>query len=55
MLELDGQHTVNSAIERLGLEDTEVWMARTNGRVAPKDTPLQQGDVVELYSVIGGG
>ena len=54
-VQLDGQNTVNSVIQILGIEDTEVWMARTNGRAVPKDTLLQQGDVVELYSVIGGG
>ena len=54
-VQLDGQNTVNSVVQILGIDDTEIWLARSNGRAVPKDTLLQRGDVVELYSVIGGG
>ena len=54
-VQLDGQNTVNSVIQILGIDDTEIWLARSSGRALPKDTLLQESVVIELYSVIGGG
>ena len=47
--------TLRLLIAELGIAEKEVGMALVNGRHAPMDQPLSEGDVLHLSPWIAGG
>lgn len=47
--------TVAGLIQDLGLEVKGVKIIMVNGRAAPLETPLKDGDRVGLFPPVGGG
>lgn len=47
--------TLRQAIAEVGIAEKEVGMALVNGRHAPLDHPLTEGDVLSLAPWLAGG
>jgi sulfur-carrier protein len=47
--------TVLALMESLGIPAKEVKIVMLNGRSAPKDSPLNDGDRLGLFPAVGGG
>jgi predicted transcriptional regulator/sulfur carrier protein ThiS len=47
--------TVGSLLAHLGLGEDEVWIIRHNRQRATASQPLTDGDLLELFAVVGGG
>ncbi len=54
-LEAGAGKTVAQVLAELGIQPDLVAMVLVNGRQVPKDTPLQDGDIVKLIPFVGGG
>ncbi|HOG47694.1 MAG TPA: MoaD/ThiS family protein [Anaerolineae bacterium] len=54
-LDVGAGKTVAQLLDELGVQADLVAMVLVNGRQAPKDTVLQDGDVVKLIPFVGGG
>jgi sulfur carrier protein ThiS len=54
-VELAGTATVATLLETLALGPEEVWLIRHNRQRATVDQPLHDGDMLELFAVVGGG
>jgi len=52
---LEPDETVERLIARLGIPGEEVAVVFVNGRTAPRETVLADGDRVGLFPVVGGG
>ena len=53
-LETDGK-TVDEVLHDLGIHPDLVAIVLINGRQAPKDAVVRDGDVVKLVPFVGGG
>ena len=42
-------------LRRLGLNPSQVWIIRVNGIHVGADHPLTDGDLVDLFPLVGGG
>jgi sulfur carrier protein ThiS len=54
-LEVADGSTVHAVLTQLGLSREEFWLHAVNGTVAPADTPLRPGDVLECIAPMSGG
>lgn len=54
-LSFDRQITLTELLPLLGIPKEEIVIALINGKAAPMDKPLTEGDVVSLFPLIGGG
>jgi sulfur carrier protein ThiS len=53
--EIAAGETVADAIRRLGLKRADVGAVRLNGQHATPASLLHEGDLLELFPLIGGG
>ena len=54
-LEVAENATLADAITGLGLPGEPAWIACVNGRPAPSETPLADGDRVYVFLPVSGG
>lgn len=54
-MEVEADTTVESLLLRLPVPSGEASVVLVNGRSAPPDQVLQEGDVVALFPAIAGG
>lgn len=56
-IELDLPEGATSAdvLEKIGIHPGEVWLVRANKQVIAEETPLGDGDVLEVFEPVGGG
>lgn len=47
--------TVRDVLERVQVPEVEVGLVSVNGKLAPVETPLRDGDAVDVFPPIGGG
>jgi len=47
--------TAQDLMRQLGIPPEEVKVVMRNGKAAPHDTPLDDGDRVGLFPAVGGG
>lgn len=47
--------TIDALLEQLGVPAKEVWVVARNGETVKRDTPLEPGDSLELFSPVAGG
>jgi molybdopterin converting factor small subunit len=55
VLTLAGPCTIGEAVKELALSRSTGLMILLNGRIARWESPLQDGDEVELIPALGGG
>lgn len=55
LLEPQGNDTVGGLIERIGLPRDEIRVILLNGRAAPEDAQVADGDRLGLFPAVGGG
>jgi sulfur carrier protein len=54
-MELAEGTTVQDLLERIGISPSEVAVALVNGRHAPNELPLNDGETIALFPPIAGG
>ena len=54
-LELGEGATVRDLLKGVKVPETEVGLVSVNGKLAPEETALCDGDAVDAFSPIGGG
>ena len=54
-IQLEDGATVGDSLERLGIPPSEVAIILVDGRHAPQDQPLHDGETVSLFPAIAGG
>jgi len=54
-LEIEEGHRLEEVLDRLGLTKDQVKVAFVNGRHAPLDRSLAEGDQIALFPTVGGG
>jgi len=54
-MELAEGTTVGDLLERIGISHSEVAVALVNGRHAPNELPLSDGETIALFPPIAGG
>lgn len=54
-MEFSDGSAVTDVLEKLNIPAEEVAICLVNGRTAPKDQLLQNGDTLSLFPPVGGG
>ena len=54
-LEVEAGKSIDEVLAGMGIQADLVAMVLVNGRQAPKETVLHDGDVVKLIPFVGGG
>ena len=54
-IELPEGSTASDVLERVGIHPGEVWLVRANKQIVSEDTPLNDGDDLEIFEPVGGG
>ncbi len=54
-LDLPEGATPSTVLERIGIHPGEVWLVRANKQIIAEDTPLSDGDDLEIFEPVGGG
>ena len=47
--------TIGQVVAGLGIEEDALGMVMLNGRHTPLEQPLQEGDTLSLFPLVGGG
>ncbi len=47
--------TIGQVVAELGIEESALGMVMLNGRHTPLEQPLQEGDTLSLFPLVGGG
>ncbi len=47
--------TIRALLESRGVPENGWWMAAVNDQVVDAETPLHEGDLVEVFDPVGGG
>ncbi|MHB1134047.1 MAG: MoaD/ThiS family protein [Chloroflexota bacterium] len=55
VLEVTDQATVADLLAQLGVPWGEVGIVAVNGKLADEKSPLNPGDLVEIFDPVGGG
>lgn len=54
-LEIQDGATAALVLEQLGIHPGEVWLVRANRQIVAEDSPLRDGDDLEIFEPVGGG
>ena len=54
-MELPEGATPSAVFEQLGIHPGEVWLVRANKEIVSEETPLGDGDDLEIFEPVGGG
>lgn len=52
---LEQRSTVVTLFHKLKKPKSEIWMVSVNGKIANKNTILNDGDLVSIFEPVGGG
>ena len=54
-IDLPEDATPSAVLQQIGIHPGEVWLVRANKQIISEDTPLRDGDDLEVFEPVGGG